>query len=153
MENKLSGAAAVIKGGAGYPDIKGTVSFTKRSKGVLVTANICGLPTGSGKCGGRVFGFHIHEGTSCTGNADDPFADTKGHYNPSKCDHPNHAGDMPPLFGCNGYAYLSFVTDRFSIDEIIGKTVVIHDMPDDFKTQPSGGSGGKIACGNVENRY
>lgn len=145
-------AIAVIKGSPNYPELQGTVSFEQKSAGVMVTANICGLPKGNGKCGGRIFGFHIHEGMSCSGNADDPFADTKAHYNPHGCEHPNHAGDMPPLFGCNGYAFLSFITDRFTIDEILGRTVVIHDMPDDFKTQPSGSSGNKIGCGNVEIR-
>ena len=39
---------------------------------------------------------------------------------------------MPPLFGNNGYAYLSFFTNRFSLDDIIGKVVIIHSHPDDF---------------------
>ena len=43
------------------------------------------------------------------------------------------------------------LTDKFKIEDIIGKTVIIHDMPDDFKTQPSGNSGKKIACGIIEN--
>ena len=42
------------------------------------------------------------------------------------------------------------MTDRFTVGEIIGKTVVIHMMPDDFRTQPSGDSGEKIACGVIE---
>lgn len=149
MNNAVK-AGTIIYGNAVHTDIYGTVVFEQKANGVLVTANICGLPHGTDKCGGRIFGFHIHEGNSCSGNADDQFANTKGHYNPNGCEHPYHAGDMPPLFGCNGYAYLSFLTDRFSIDEIIGKTVVIHDMPDDFKTQPSGNSGSKIACGVIE---
>ena len=44
-----------------------------------------------------------------------------------------------------------FLTDRFTIDEIINRTIVIHDMPDDFITQPSGNSGNKIACGIIVN--
>ena len=57
---------------------------------------------------------------------------------------------MPPLFINDGYAFMIFLTDRFKVDEIIGRTVIIHSMPDDFTTQPSGNSGMKIACGVVE---
>lgn len=80
---------------------------------------------------------------------DDPFADAMSHYNPNDCEHPHHAGDLPPLFGNDGFALLLFLTSRFSVDEIIGKTVIIHDQPDDFTTQPSGNSGTKIACGVI----
>ena len=57
---------------------------------------------------------------------------------------------MPPLFENNGYAYLSFFTNRFEVKDVIGKVVIIHDMPDDFNTNPSGNSGTKIACGKIE---
>lgn len=80
---------------------------------------------------------------------DDPFADTMGHYNPNGCEHPYHAGDLPPLFGNNGIALSLFLTNQFSVNEVIGKTIVIHDHPDDFITQPSGNSGTKIACGVI----
>lgn len=42
-----------------------------------------------------------------------------------------------------------FLTDRFKVDDVIGRTVIIHDKPDDFTTQPSGNSGEKIACGII----
>ena len=42
------------------------------------------------------------------------------------------------------------LTDRFSINDVIGKTVIIHAKPDDFTTQPSGNSDGKIACGVIK---
>ena len=57
---------------------------------------------------------------------------------------------MPPLFANAGYAFLVFYTDRFTVPEVVGRTVVIHDMPDDFTTQPAGNSGKKIACGVVK---
>lgn len=142
-------AAARVYGSGDFPKIRGFVRFYGTKYGVLVAADIQGLPVGTGACGGRVFGFHIHSGLSCTGNASDPFADTLAHYDTANCQHPYHAGDMPPLFGNNGNAFSVFLTNRFNIGEIIGKTVVIHDMPDDFKTQPSGGSGTKIACGLI----
>ena len=76
-------------------------------------------------------------------------SDAKAHYNPDNCEHPYHAGDMPPIFGNNGYAFSIFLTNRFCTDEIIGKTVIIHLQPDDFHSQPSGDSGAKIACGEI----
>lgn len=143
-------AAASITGSEQYPDISGTVRFYQTNKGVVVWAEISGLPHSALPCQEQIFGFHIHQGTTCTGNMDDPFADTMSHYNPGSCEHPYHAGDMPPLFGNNGFALSLFLTDRFSINEVIGKTVIIHDHPDDFTTQPSGNSGTKIACGVVQ---
>ena len=80
---------------------------------------------------------------------DEPFADAMSHYDSDDCGHPYHAGDLPPLFG-NGETALSvFLTNRFSVDEVIGRAVIIHDRPDDFTTQPSGNSGTKIACGVI----
>ena len=147
-KNALNTAAAVIRGSADYPQIYGTVALRQTSMGVLVTAQIYGLPY-EGECSTGVFGFHIHSGESCSGNDTDPFADADRHYNPKNCPHPYHAGDLPPLFGNHGYAFMSVLTDRFSVNEIIGKVIIIHSKPDDFKTQPSGDSGEKIACGRI----
>lgn len=147
----LSDAIAKIKGGKEYPEIKGMVYFKESKNGVLVTAKISGLPQSGNLCLGNFFGFHIHEGTSCTGNNKDEFADSKTHYNPNNCLHPYHAGDLPPLLENQGYAYMRVLVDKFKISDIIGKTVIIHDSPDDFNTQPSGNSGKKIACGVIEN--
>ena len=130
--------------------ISGEVSFFEIGKNVLVVADISGLPRHEKKCECDIFGFHIHSGGDCGGTSEAPFADTKGHYDPQGCPHPCHAGDMPPLFGNKGRAWMAFMTDRFTIGEIIGKTVVIHMLPDDFRTQPSGDSGEKIACGVIE---
>ncbi len=135
-------AIARVAGGAGTPCLYGTVQFHRVRGGVLVTADICGLPATQT----NIFGLHIHEGTSCTGEG---FADTKGHYNPEKAAHPAHAGDLPPLFSCRGRGYLSVLTDRFCLKNVIGKTLVIHECPDDFHTQPAGNAGKKIACGVI----
>lgn len=143
----VSFAFADVKGSAKYPNINGKVSFKQLRDGILVTARIYGLPVSS-DCD-NIYGFHIHEGTSCTGNLEDLFADSKMHYNKTECNHPFHSGDMPPLFGNNGYAYMSFFTNRFELCEVIGKVVIIHNMADDLKTQPSGNSGEKIACGKI----
>lgn len=149
MLNCRPSAKAIIKGNEEYSQICGNVYFYETKDGVLLNVAVNGLPSTADICGSRVFGFHIHEGDSCTGNASDPFADTKTHYNPYKCNHPFHAGDLPPLFENNGTAFMAFVTRRFTVCEVLGRTILIHDMPDDFKSQPSGDSGIKIACGLI----
>lgn len=146
---RLPDAVAVMGGSAEYSDIGGTVKFYQVRGGVWVVADIVGLPDSAEACKNDIFAFHIHGGSACRGNGEDPFADAGTHYNPDDCPHPHHAGDMPPLFGAGGRAYLAFLTDRFCVDEILGKTVIIHDRPDDFTTQPSGNAGEKIACGTV----
>lgn len=151
-------ARAQIAGSSAYPDIRGSVIFYQTSHGVVVAARIMGLPNPGGQCDSPIFAFHIHEGNSCSNSScrggvcpqgADPFADARMHYNPYDCPHPYHAGDMSPLFGANGYAFSVFLTDRFTVDEIIGRTVIIHASPDDFMTQPSGNAGAKIACGVI----
>jgi len=142
-------AAASLAGGEGYPGLSGTVRFYQTGAGVIVRAEVSGLPHSDLPCRGGVFGFHIHTGTSCGGNMEDPFAEAMSHYDPDGCEHPRHAGDLPPLFENNGYALSVFLTDRFSVAEVIGRVVIIHDHPDDFTTQPSGNSGAKIACGVI----
>ncbi len=140
-------AVAVIRGID--PQLRGTVRFYSTRYGVLVAADIGGLPLATADCTKPVFGFHIHEGTTCTGPSSDPFADVGSHYNPDDCPHPSHAGDLPPLFEAGGRAFTAFLTDRFTVREIIGKTVIIHSSPDDFTTQPAGNAGTKIACGEI----
>ena len=142
-------ASAELRGSAAYPNLRGKVSFYQVGSKVLVTAAVEGFPNENGKCLYPVYVMHIHTGASCTGNIADPFADTESHYNPNGCAHPYHAGDLPPLFSNKGSAWSAFVTDRFTVREIINRTVVIHERADDFKTQPSGDSGKKIACGVI----
>lgn len=140
---------AVLRGSEAFPEIFGIVRFYQMRGGVLVAAEVSGLPAPEGPCESPVFGFHIHSGGSCTGTEEDPFADTLGHENPGNCPHPYHAGDMPPIFGNGGQGLLIFMTDRITVSEILGKTVVLHAMPDDFHSQPAGDSGAKIACGRI----
>ena len=92
-------------------------------------------------------------GSSCTGNREDEFTNTKMHYNPNNCPHPYHVGDLPPLIENNGYAYMSVLLNKFRIKDIIGRTLIIHDMPDDFTSQPSGNAGKKIACGRIDKGF
>ena len=135
-------AAAQIRGGGDFPKIRGAVRFFQRCDGVLVEAEISGLPrTETG-----FFALHIHEGDDCAG---DGFPDTRGHLNPGGTEHPNHAGDLPPLLEVSGKAYMMVLTGRFCVGEIIGRTVILHGDPDDFHTQPAGNAGMKIACGVI----
>lgn len=142
QSNRVSSAKAIIRGDEEYVRIRGEVLFRRVKDGVLVTAKISGLP----KSESGFYGFHIHEGKSCEG---DGFPKTKGHYNPKNQPHPSHAGDLPPLLSCKGSAYMQVKTDRFRICDIIGRTVIIHSDTDDFRTQPSGDAGEKIACGVI----
>lgn len=140
--NRNPDAEAIIKGSEEYPSIYGKVLFFQGKDAVLVHAEVIGLPhneTG-------FFGFHIHEGTDCKGVG---FPDTGGHLNPQKNPHPLHMGDLPPLLSCDGNALMTVRTCRFRVKEIIGRTVIIHYGADDFRTQPSGDSGKKIACGII----
>ena len=136
-------AVAQIRGGTAAPQLSGCVQFYQGNGWVFIVAKIFGLPKESET---GFFGFHIHQGESCAGP---DFSGTGIHYNPTDREHPKHAGDLPPLLECGGNAYLSVKTDRFSVNDIIGRTVVVHSDPDDFHSQPAGNAGKKIACGVI----
>lgn len=131
------GAIARIAGGREAPCLFGTVKFYPMGKNTMVVADICGLPNSETE----IFALHIHEGNHCQNSG--------GHYNPEERPHPMHAGDLPPLLSCSGRGFLAVLTDRFSVKEVIGKTVIIHSSPDDFTSQPAGNPGEKIACGVI----
>ncbi len=154
--SRTPSAKAEVFGGPLGPNINGTVYFYPVHQGTLVVAEIYHLPqmvpgTDTSPPIGP-FGFHIHEGNTCdVGNPKDPFKPAMGHFNPTGAPHPAHAGDMPVLFADkNGYAYLSFYTDRFTPQQVINRTVIIHQNPDDFRTQPAGNSGMRLACGVIK---
>lgn len=131
-------AFAHVRGSESFPDVQGLVTFYDFFEGTIVMADISGLPDSEEPCERKFYGFHIHEGASCTGNETDPFADAGAHYNPDGCPHPAHAGDMPVLEGNRGRAWLAFYTERFTPAQVRGKTVIVHDMADDYHSQPSG---------------
>ena len=140
------GARAVVRGGT----VTGEIRFFQTDRGVLVQAELFGLPHSAENCRSGVFAFHIHTGRCPADHPDDPSAHVAGHYDPDDCPHPLHAGDLPPLFASrDGYAFQTVLTDRFSLQEIIGKAVVVHAQRDDFTTQPSGDPGILIACGEI----
>lgn len=142
-------ALARMKGSDDHARINGVVYFYQVPAGVLVLAELKGLPLSDDPCKKPIFALHIHSGASCTGNNTDPFADALTHYNPKDCPHPYHAGDLPPIFGARGFGFSASLTDLFSAEEILGKTIILHSSPDDFTTQPSGNAGSKIACGVI----
>ena len=80
-------AVAFVKGSESQPEISGVVRFYQTDAGVIVYAEIRGLPKAKSNCNSRIFGFHIHEGTSCSGNMNDPFSNATAHYNPNGCNH------------------------------------------------------------------
>ncbi|MDT8718771.1 superoxide dismutase family protein [Clostridium sp. 19966] len=147
-------AAAYITGGPLAPNIRGTVLFTEVPGGIEVSAEINGLPQYKPAVGENPqigpHGFHIHQGTSCIGNTDKPFMSAGEHWNPTNEPHVNHSGDFPVLFSNDGYSRMTFFTNKFSIPQIIGKTIIIHESPDDYRTQPSGASGKRLACGVIQ---
>ncbi|MBQ8236844.1 MAG: superoxide dismutase family protein [Oscillospiraceae bacterium] len=121
-------AIALLTGGA-----RGTVRFWQMPDCVLIEVRLHDLPqTETG-----FFAFHIHE--SAAG----------GHYDPAGLPHPRHAGDLPPLLACGQNAYLAVKTCRFRLRDILGRAAVIHSGPDDFRTQPSGNPGPKLAQGII----
>lgn len=106
---------------------------------------------------GQEHGLHIHEGSAC---GPDGMA-AGGHFNPHGKAHSRHtdanrhAGDLPSLKAAkNGRAKVDVELDGLSIGSgagnVIGRTVVVHADPDDFRTQPTGNSGARIACGVIK---
>jgi Cu-Zn family superoxide dismutase len=103
-------------------------------------------------------GFHIHEVGDCSSGDG---MSTKGHFNPhgKPHGHPSaagrHAGDLPPLkAGKDGRAKLDVTMDVITLKagpaNIVGRGLIIHADPDDFKTQPTGNAGARIACGVIK---
>jgi Cu-Zn family superoxide dismutase len=107
---------------------------------------------------GREHGFHIHEAGDCS-SGDGMSA--KGHFNPYGKPHAahtspeRHAGDLPSLkAGKDGRAKIDVELDIITIApgpaSIVGRGLIIHADPDDFKTQPTGNAGARIACGVIK---
>jgi len=143
-------AYAKVKGAGNYENVHGDIYFYGVYGGTIVVAELYGLPVNNNPASGNFHGFHIHAGTSCTGNTQEPFKNADGHFNPGDTDHPNHAGDLPPLMANKRMTWSAVYTERFHPEDVVGRTVIIHEMADDFKTQPSGNAGAMIACGEIK---
>ncbi len=126
----------------------GRVVFTALGHGVRIEGEVRGLAPGS------EHGFHIHEKGDCGNNGDA----SGGHFNPGGGTHGkfgapgSHAGELPSLVAdANGVARFNVEDHSISLTDgaannVIGRALVVHRDPDDFKTQPSGNSGPRTAC-------
>ncbi|MFW6024691.1 MAG: superoxide dismutase family protein [Dichotomicrobium sp.] len=132
----------------------GTVELTQTPGGVLLVADLKGLPSGT-------HAFHIHAVGAC----DPDFQAAGGHFNPTGAKHgfnnPDgpHAGDMPNIHvGSDGALKFEVFNTRVSLkqgesnsvfDED-GSAIVIHAGADDYATDPAGDAGERIGCGVIE---
>jgi Cu-Zn family superoxide dismutase len=130
----------------------GLVTLTATPAGTIVNGEFTGLPAG-------IHGFHVH----AVGKCEPPFDSAGPHFNPSSTHHgvavgPGHAGDLPNLFvSDSGRVHVEFFAPELSIrngDRTVfdadGSALVVHAKRDDYKTDPSGDSGDRIACGVIE---
>jgi Cu-Zn family superoxide dismutase len=130
----------------------GEVTFDQVGNKVRVVAYVQGLTPG------REHGFHIHEVGDCS--APDGMS-AKGHFNPYGKPHGDpggaerHAGDLPALKAAkNGRAKIDVELDTITVTpgpaSIVGRGLIVHADPDDYKTQPTGNAGARIACAVIQ---
>lgn len=131
--------------------VSGKVTFTQVGDRLRIEATVSGLTPGE-------HGFHIHESGDCS--APDAMS-AKGHFNPHGKPHGHHgsperhAGDLSNLKAdASGHAHLvvesNLLTLRAGPTNIIGRSVVVHADPDDYRSQPAGSSGKRVACGTIQ---
>jgi superoxide dismutase, Cu-Zn family len=134
----------------------GTATLTQSPRGVLIVLDLTGLPAGE-------HGFHLHEVGRC--EAATKFKTAGDHYAPQGRNEHGfhttggpHAGDMPNQFVGDGGRLrahvlnerVTLVPGKVSLLDQDGTSIVIHAAPDDYRTQPSGNSGDRIACAVIE---
>jgi Cu-Zn family superoxide dismutase len=130
---------------------KGMAMFHTSANGVILHARLSGLKPN------QEHGFHIHEKGDCS--AQDGTS-TGGHFNPGGKPHgpqhaDHHAGDLPALKAdANGNADLRVEVHGLGIGQgaadIVGRGLIVHALPDDYKTQPTGNAGARIACAVIQ---
>lgn len=149
MADKVTYAVAVVNG-LGDHRVKGKVTFTETADGVEIVGEFTGLQPGE-------HGFHVHEFGDCS------MADGKcagGHFNPTGMPHAGpedakrHIGDLGNIKADGkGNASYKFVDKMIKLNgpnSIIGRSIMVHAKPDDFKTQtPPGNAGDRIGCGTI----
>ncbi len=147
------GAIAQLQGQGG--EALGTVTMERAPHGVLLKGSLTGLPPGS-------HAIHIHEKGVCLS----PFTTAGGHFNPMKRKHGllaaegMHEGDLPNIVvEADGSAKFEFFLHGALLDEgkkgvfdADGSTIIVHAGPDDYKTDPAGAAGDRIACGVIARR-
>lgn len=128
--------------------VAGDVTFAERGGRLHVTADVTGLAPD------REHGFHVHEKGDCS-SGDGMSAG--GHFNPLGKPHglhsgmERHAGDMPNL-RADAYGNATFSVDMkgltigSGVTDIVGKGLIVHRDPDDYKSQPVGNAGPRLAC-------
>jgi len=147
-------ATATLQGSPEDTDFSGTVTFHQDGSGVHVVAELAGVDK-AGK-----HGFHVHETGECSHGTDGKhFTSAGGHFNPTNSEHacpptePRHAGDLGNVeVGANGSGRMEMSTTGLSLsgpNSVVGKAILLHAGEDDCKTQPTGNSGDRIACGVV----
>jgi superoxide dismutase, Cu-Zn family len=138
-------AVALLQTAEGEP--AGAATATALGETVTISLNVEGLPPGE-------HGVHVH----MTGACEAPSFESAGaHWNPATQPHGledppgQHAGDMPNLtVAANGTGTLDYQLVGGMFDGLLdadGSAFVVHAMPDDQMTDPSGNSGDRIACG------
>ncbi len=126
----------------------GNASFVQAGGKVLVSGEVRGLKPNA------EHGFHVHEKGDCSSGDG---MSTGGHFNPAGAPHGNHgtgmhhAGDLPSLKAdANGVARFNFESSTIAVgsgaNDIVGKGLIVHRDPDDYKTQPTGNAGPRLAC-------
>ena len=129
----------------------GEATFEQSDGKVHVVIYVQGLKPG------QEHGMHIHEVGDCSSGDG---MSTKGHFNPFGKPHGNHAsaerhaGDLPPLKADkDGRGKVDVELDVITVAavpaSIVGRGLIVHADPDDFKTQPTGNAGPRIACGVI----
>ncbi|MCE9662851.1 superoxide dismutase family protein [Halomonas sp. M5N1S17] len=140
----------------GIEDAIGTITLEESHGGLLLTPDLSGLPPG-------VYGFHVHEHASCEPSENDDgemtaAGEAGGHYDPDDTDThqgpygDGHLGDLPVLVvNEEGEANLPVLAPRLSLDDMDGRSLMIHAGGDTYSDEPHlGGGGDRMACGTVE---
>ena len=129
--------------------VTGMLTFTKMGDEVQIVGDITGLKPGK-------HGFHLHEKGDCSA-AD--AASAGAHFNPGQHKHggptttERHEGDLGNIDAdASGKVHINWKgkMSMSGTDSIIGKSVLVHEKEDDLKTDPSGNSGARQACGVIE---
>ncbi len=148
---KAETATIVLKPTQGN-QVSGELKAKREPSGVRLQGTLTGFPAQG------AHGFHVHEKGDCSA----PDAKSAGeHFNPQASVHgkeaaaQHHLGDIDNLTAdSSGKASVDVVIPNVTLGDgsstdIMGKSVIVHAAPDDYKTQPSGGSGARIACGVI----